>query len=103
LFCLVRGPPHTPAVHAFLPRRSSDLGVATSESGVHLGQSEQPSPEPVSRTMPPLRMIPAWAMSMAQAATRIFFVTTSLLIRNGTTCVLQAPPPAPRSGARRLP
>ena len=74
--------------------------VATSESGVHFGQSEQPRPEPVSRTIPPVRMIPAWAMSMAQAAMRIFFVTTSLLIRNGTTCVPQAFPQAPIPGAR---
>jgi hypothetical protein len=71
--------------------------VDTSESGVHFGQSEQPSPEPVRLTMPPLSMIPPWAMSIAQAAMRIFFVTTSLLIRIGTTCVPQEFPPAPRA------
>ena len=36
---------------------------ATSRSCSHVGQSEQPRPEPVNRTAPPVTMMNTWAAS----------------------------------------
>ncbi|GGD41162.1 hypothetical protein GCM10010915_22580 [Microbacterium faecale] len=41
--------------------------VGTSESGVHIGHSEHPSPDPVNRTAPPVAMISTSATNDNQA------------------------------------
>jgi hypothetical protein len=47
------------------------------ESGVQVGQVGHPSPDPVSRTAPPVAMIVVWAMNDAQAKNRILPSTCS--------------------------
>jgi hypothetical protein len=46
------------------------LAVGTSESDVQFGQVGQPSPEPVSRTTPPVTTMPALATTDATASRR---------------------------------
>nr|BFF06255.1 hypothetical protein GCM10023233_12240 [Brevibacterium otitidis] len=46
-------------------------GVFVRESSVQRGHVGQPSPEPVSRTVPPVMMIPDCASSMIHATARV--------------------------------
>src|SRR5699024_4748037 len=39
--------------------------------GSHIGHSEQPSPEPVRRTAPPVTMMPIWATRFATARPQV--------------------------------
>src|SRR5690606_14462346 len=43
-------------------------GVGTSDPGVHSGHSEQPRPEPVRRTAPPVAMMRVFSRNEAHAA-----------------------------------
>ena len=45
-------------------------GVGTSDPGVHTGQSLQPRPDPVSRTVPPVAMMSTFSTNEIQAQIR---------------------------------
>src|SRR5690625_3429735 len=48
------------------------------DPGSHIGHCEQPRPEPVSRTAPPVTMMPIWAMRLAMARRHVRRSTSRL-------------------------